>query len=116
MKVCVLQPRYSFDENDIDECFGGLVQLLGQCDDSMDIMNIHVKIWDADFSDKMIKEIVELIRKYDCEKHVYFMTINDNVIKELKSFAPDICVCVGWDGNKEPLSIVSQYQPKLNPF
>ena len=23
-------------------------------------------------------------------------------------YAPDICVCVGWDGNKEPLSIVER--------
>lgn len=72
------------------------------------IMNVHVKIWDADFSDNMIKEIVELIRKYDCVKHVYFMTTNDKIIKEVKQYAPDICICVGWNGNKEPLSIVER--------
>lgn len=72
------------------------------------IMNIHVKIWDKDFSDRMIEEIVGLIRKYDCEKHVYFMTVNDKIIKEVMTYAPDISVCVGWDGNKEPLSIVER--------
>ena len=72
------------------------------------IMNIHVKIWDADFEDDMIEEIVSLIRKYDCEKHVYFMTTNDRIIRKLMQFAPEICVCVGWDGNKEPLSIVKR--------
>lgn len=72
------------------------------------IMNIHVKIWDEDFSDRMMEEIVGLIRKYDCAKHVYFMTINDKIIKEVMRYAPDICVCVGWDGNKEPLSIVER--------
>ena len=72
------------------------------------IMNIHVKIWDANFADPMIEEIVALIRKYDCAKHVYFMTTNDKIIKELMCYAPDISVCVGWDGNKEPLSIVER--------
>ena len=72
------------------------------------IMNIHVKIWDANFADPMMEEIVALIRKYDCAKHVYFMTTNDEIIKKLMSYAPDIGVCVGWDGNKEPLSIVER--------
>ncbi|MBO5879872.1 MAG: hypothetical protein J6Q68_04915 [Clostridia bacterium] len=72
------------------------------------IMNIHVKIWDANFSDRMIEEIVGLIRKYDCEKHVYFMTTSDEIIKAVMEYAPDICVCVGWDGNKEPMSIVDR--------
>ena len=71
-------------------------------------MNIHVKIWDLDFSDNMMEEIVGLIRKYDCSKHVYFMTTNDRIIREVKNSASDICVCVGWDGNKEPLSIVER--------
>ena len=38
------------------------------------IMNIHVKIWDKNDPEPMIEEIVALIRKYDCERHVYFMT------------------------------------------
>lgn len=72
------------------------------------IMNIHVKIWDMKFADTMMEEIVGLIRKYDCAKHVYFMTTNDAIIKEVMQYAPDICGCVGWDGNKEPLSIVER--------
>ena len=72
------------------------------------IMNIHVKIWDADFADTQMEQIVGLIRKYDCEKHVYFMTTNDKIIKELMDYAPDIPVCVGWDGNKDPMSIVDR--------
>ena len=38
MKVCVLQPRYSFDERDIEACYEGLLSLLAQCDESMDII------------------------------------------------------------------------------
>ena len=72
------------------------------------IMNIHVKIWDANFENPMIEEIVALIRKYDCEKHIYFMTTNDEIIKRVTEYAPDLKVCVGWDGNKDPMSIVAQ--------
>jgi glycerophosphoryl diester phosphodiesterase len=72
------------------------------------IMNIHVKIWDKKFPDPMIEQIVALIRKYDCEKHVYFMTTNDNIIRRVMEYAPDIHVCVGWDGNKDPMSMVDR--------
>jgi glycerophosphoryl diester phosphodiesterase len=71
-------------------------------------MNIHVKIWDMNFDDPMIEEIVALIRKYDCEKHIYFMTTNDEIIKRVKECAPDLGVCVGWNGNKDPMSIVDR--------
>ena len=71
-------------------------------------MNIHVKIWDCHMEKPMIEEIVALIRKYDCEKHVYFMTTNDEIIRRVMTYAPDIAVCVGWDGNKEPMSMVDR--------
>lgn len=72
------------------------------------IMNIHVKIWDQNFEDPMIEKLVALIRKYDCEKHVYFMTTNDEIIKRVMAYAPDLKVCVGWDGNEDPMSIVDR--------
>jgi len=72
------------------------------------IMNIHVKIWDVKSDRLMIEEIVSLIRKYDCAKHVYFMTANDDAIRRVSEYAPDIGVCVGWDGNKDPISIVDR--------
>lgn len=72
------------------------------------IMNIHVKIWDMNSSDDMIEEIIGLVRKYDCEKHVYFMTYNDSIMKKVMQYAPDIGVCLGWDGNKDPLSLVER--------
>ena len=72
------------------------------------IMNIHVKIWDQEFEDPKIEEIVALIRKYDCEKHIYFMTTSDQIIKRVMAYAPDLRVCVGWDGNKDPMSIVDR--------
>ena len=72
------------------------------------IMNIHVKIWDKNSDDPMIEEIVELIRKYDCEKHIYFMTTSDEIIKKVMEYAPDLKICVGWDGNKDPMSMVDR--------
>ena len=70
------------------------------------IMNIHVKIWDKKQADDKMEEIIALIRKYDCEKHVYFMTINDDMIRKVQAYAPEMRCCVGWDGNREPLSMV----------
>ena len=72
------------------------------------IMNIHVKIWDKNFDDPKIEEIVSLIRKYDCEKHVYFMTTSDAIIKRVMEYAPDLKICVGWDGNKDPMAMVDR--------
>lgn len=71
-------------------------------------MNIHVKIWDCDFKNDMMQQIVALIRQYDCEKHIYFMTSNDRMIKRVTEYAPDLRVCVGWNGNKDPMSIVDR--------
>ena len=59
------------------------------------IMNIHVKIWDVAADDLMIEKIVGLIRKYDCEKYVYFMSGNDEALKKVKAYAPNLRVCVG---------------------
>ena len=70
------------------------------------IMNIHVKLWEVDIGRPMIREIIDMIRKYDCEKHVYLMIVNDEIHRAVKEYAPDIPTCVGWDGNREPLSMV----------
>lgn len=72
------------------------------------IMNIHVKIWDADFPDPMIEKIVGLIRKYDAQRHCYFMTVNDKIIRRVMEYAPEIPCCVGWDGNEDPMSMVNR--------
>ena len=38
MKICTIQPRYSFCENDVKKCFEDLLALMDKCDDSMDII------------------------------------------------------------------------------
>ena len=70
------------------------------------IMNIHVKIWDCRFEDNKLDEIVALIRQYDCEEHCYFVTNNDEILKEVKQKYPKIGACVG-AGNR-PWDIVDR--------
>lgn len=75
------------------------------------IMSIHVKIWDNDFADDKLDEIVALLKKYDCEQHMYFMTNNDRMLREVKNRYPQLKFCVGWDGfgrEREPMSIVER--------
>ena len=72
------------------------------------VMNIHVKIWDKELEDSQLEQIVALIRKYDCAGHVYFMTSSDNMLRKAMAYAPDIACCVGWDGNKDPMSMVNR--------
>ena len=71
------------------------------------VMNIHVKIWDANKPDPMLEEITALIRRYDCEKYVYFMTTSDEMLRRVHEYAPDLCRCVGHDG-KRPWEIVER--------
>ena len=61
------------------------------------IMNIHIKTVNNDvlYDETLLRKIVDLIDKYDCRRHVYFMCGNDNVLRQLKEMAPDICRCVG---------------------
>ena len=72
------------------------------------IMNLHIKIWDCNWEDPMMEEIVGLIRKYDAQRHCYFMTTNDEMIRKVSAYAPDIPCCVGWDGNQDPMSMVDR--------
>ena len=72
------------------------------------IMNIHVKIWDCNQENDRMEEIIALIRKYDCQKSVYFMTANDEKIAKVQKTAPDIRCCVGWNGDKDPMSMVER--------
>ena len=64
------------------------------------IMNIHIKTTSDVYSEAAMKKIVALIRKYDCEKHVYFMICHDGVIEQFKNYAPDIPICVGHLGSR----------------
>ena len=71
------------------------------------VMNIHVKIWDCAFEEDKLDEIVALIKRYDCEKHVYFMTTNDEMTAKVKRLYPHMRCCVGHDGAR-PWAIVDR--------
>ncbi len=61
------------------------------------IMNIHVKTWgnDVPYDEELLQKIVGLIDRYDCRRHVYFMTGNDILMRQLEEAAPDIRRCCG---------------------
>ncbi|MBR4867474.1 MAG: hypothetical protein IKU11_12355 [Clostridia bacterium] len=64
------------------------------------IMNVHVKPTGPNYDPGHMKTIVDLVRKYDAQKHVYFMIEVDEDIKLFKEYAPEIAVCVGHDFNR----------------
>ena len=59
------------------------------------IMNIHVKIWDNDASDRMTEKIAALIEKYDCTRHIYFMSTNTAALIEMRERLPMSGYCQG---------------------
>lgn len=71
------------------------------------IMNVHIKTLSDEYNTNAMKKIVELIRRYDCVKHVYFMIAHRGVIKKFKEYAPDIEICAGHLAS-EPTEIVNK--------
>ena len=66
------------------------------------IMNIHVKIWDIldspDYVNKQARhyeDIARLIKKYDCEQHIYFMTTNIESLEKMRELLPLAGFCLG---------------------
>jgi len=72
------------------------------------IMNIHIKTVnnEVEYDPKLLQKIIDLIYKYDAQKHVYFMTGNDHVMAQLLEMAPEIRRCMG--AGKEKLAIVDR--------
>ena len=61
------------------------------------IMNIHLKTVDNEcaYDPAAMERIISLIDKYDCRRHVYFMSGNCQVHALAREMAPDICRCMG---------------------
>ena len=73
------------------------------------IMNVHVKTSDHEtyvYDEEWLREIVRLIRRYDCEKYAYFMSGDDRVLEFMQREAPDIGRCVG--AGKRPYEMVAR--------
>lgn len=66
------------------------------------VMNIHLKTPDntTPWDEKMLYKLIELIDRYDCRRHVYFMTGNDVLMAQLCEIAPDIARCCGAGSGK----------------
>ena len=80
-----------------------LKKLAGHC-----VMNIHLKTVNnqVEFDPAALQKIVDLIDKYDCRRHVYFMSGNNFVQAQLQTLYPDICRCCG--GGDEKWEIVER--------
>ncbi len=67
------------------------------------IMNVHVKTCGdkAPYKVEWAQQMIDLIRQYDCQRHVYFMTGNDNLARMLRELAPDIPCCMGGGDTEE---------------
>ena len=59
------------------------------------VMNIHVKIWDSDKRDRRIDQIAALIEKYDCVRHVYFVSTNTDALLAMRERLPQSAYCQG---------------------
>ena len=72
------------------------------------VMNIHVKTVDNKHpaDGEFLKKIIALVRKYDCEKYIYFMSGNDFVLEQLIDLAPDLSRCCG--GGDAPYEMVER--------
>lgn len=68
------------------------------------VMNIHLKTEGE--KKEYLEKVVRLIKKYDCEKYVYFMSGEDNVLERLQKEYPEITRCCG--GGEKPLEIVER--------
>lgn len=72
------------------------------------IMNIHIKtdVSESDYPEESLHKIVRLIDRYDCRKHVYFMSGNERFLALAQKFYPDIPRCCG--AGDKPWQIVER--------
>ena len=67
------------------------------------IMNIHVKIWDSQNADLKLEQIASLIEKYDCVRHVYFMSTNTEALLRMRERLPHAGYCQGAGAGHEQM-------------
>lgn len=73
------------------------------------VMNLHLKTpkgSEEPYDEAQLQKLLQLIHKYDCAKHVYIMSGNDTVLRQLKALAPKLVLCCG--GGKAPERIVDR--------
>ena len=62
------------------------------------ILNIHIKPHGENYNREIFRQIIDLIDRYDCRRHVYIMGETDDLLALSKELAPDIPRCVGFQG------------------
>jgi len=70
------------------------------------VMNIHLKTEGDDPA--LLEKVVKLIKKYDCEKYVYFMTGDDELLARLQREYPEITRCCGGGSEQKRWAIVER--------
>lgn len=79
------------------------------------IMNIHLKTEGE--KPEYLDKVVQLIKKYDCEKYVYFMSGQDSLLERLQKEYPEITRCCGGgDGAWEIVERAIKYECKKLQF
>ena len=72
------------------------------------VMNIHLKT--GGDKPEYLQKVVDLIHQYDCEKYVYFMSGQDEVLERLQREFPHIARCCGaGDGKWEIVERAIRY-------
>jgi len=72
------------------------------------VMNIHLKTEGE--KPEYLEKVVSLIKKYDCEKYVYFMSGQDSLLERLQREYPEITRCCGaGDGKWEIVDRAIKY-------
>ena len=72
------------------------------------IMNIHVKIWEGDAPTNHMDEIIALVKRYDCERHVYFASNSSIACKAVKERDPALRYCLIWNGQESAAELVER--------
>lgn len=70
------------------------------------VMNIHLKT--VGEKPEYLDKVVKLIKKYDCEKYVYFMSGEDKLLERLQKEYPEITRCCGGGGEEGRWNIVDR--------
>ena len=73
------------------------------------IINLHLKTPKGSleaYDEAQLQKRADLIFKYDCLKHLYIMSGNDTVLKQLRAMAPHLQLCCG--GGLAPEQIVER--------
>ncbi len=61
------------------------------------VMNIHLKSFDnvTPWPEEALKQVLGLLKQYDCEKHAYLTTGNDLVLQQIRTLDQDVLLCCG---------------------